>query len=641
MENILNSLNRKLIIKCLEKYTATALLVITLHLFVNNVSAEVTSVSFERQNGFLPKQTNLRKWDSPVVSDLDGDGYPDLILNDHGYSIKVVWNNKGVFSEPQDLLMGDAHGVSIGDFNKDGNKDIVISRGGGSGSNARNSIIYSVTKQRVFSRLKDFAQPLVNMRGRTVKFHDFDQDGDLDLLNFAYPSKEKNGDSENYIYENHKGELVLANTLPRSFQDGQKTLISDIDQDGQFDLLMYGFKDAKIYLGKEQLSFKDATSSVFDLPITDVTGALQLDYDNDGDFDLFLTRGADFPKNTRIYNKQAKRLGFYTKRGPFDILLIGVGDKLSIENLQSQWPNKNIYIGESGYKYEFSGETHSGRDITFLSSDSLGFPQTRDQKGTYIGYVGNGNWRFAGNFFSPHTGVFNGVSSYINNPTESDILNPRKGSTSSLGDTESMPDLLLQNKSGKLFTKAIKNDSISNEKAATQNMAVSSADFNNDGFEDLVIIERGTLLSPIKLDIRLNNGKGQFISAPQNFGASTEIGSIGMAVQTLDFNLDGKVDILIGNERGKWHLFKNKTLTAGKYFSMNIPPSPKFKASPQGAIVALRSCSKTQLRMVGNGGAMYSQNADHYVHFGVGECEKGSISVTWTNGEKSNKTVSF
>jgi len=179
------------------------------------------SIRFEEVKRDFPiEDKNLRKWDAPVIADLDQDGYPDVLLNDHGFGIRVCWNNKGHFSKPYDIIMGDLHGISIGDFDFDGNLEIIVSRGGGSGSNARNSKIFRVNPQREFTALPDFHEPLALMRGRTVQFIDGDKDGDLDLLNFAFPDKSKNGKSENYIYENNgEGQLLLSSTLPPSKSD--------------------------------------------------------------------------------------------------------------------------------------------------------------------------------------------------------------------------------------------------------------------------------------------------------------------------------------------------------------------------------------------------------------------------------------
>ena len=203
---------------------------------------------------------------------------------------------------PYDIIMGDLHGVTVGDFDFDGNIEVVISRGGGSGSNARNSKVFRVDKQRNFSALADFKVPLELMRGRTVKFVDGDNDGDLDLLNFAFPDKDKKGKSENYIYQNDgQGQLILSSGLPPSQRDGQKTLLTDFNNDNIADILLYGHGKVKAYQGKWRSYFSGSNECYTSLLIIEeVTGIVEFDFDNDGDFDLFFTRGKEFRNRRNI-----------------------------------------------------------------------------------------------------------------------------------------------------------------------------------------------------------------------------------------------------------------------------------------------------------------------------------------------------
>ena len=95
----------------------------------------------------------------------------------------------------------------------------------------------------------------------------------------------------------------------------------------------------------------------------------EIDFDNDGDFDLLFTRSKEFEIGETFYDKETKVLGFFTKRGKFKFEDLEVGDVLNLENFQSQWPNADTYfIGESGYDYKFPGETHSGKNIKLVKS---------------------------------------------------------------------------------------------------------------------------------------------------------------------------------------------------------------------------------------------------------------------------------
>ncbi|MDC0177433.1 CRTAC1 family protein [Polaribacter sp.] len=594
--------------------------------FINVKSTNAQNDSFKEVFKEFPRQEkNLRKWDSPVVADLDKDGYNDLLINDHGFGIQVLWNNKGKFAKPYDIIMGDLHGVSVGDFDNDGHLEVVMSRGGGSGSNARNSKIFKV-KGRKFIPMADFTEPLALMRGRTLKFVDLDNDGDLDLLNFAFPDGAKKGASENYIYENNGvGELILHSTIPASRVNGQKALTTDFNNDNVMDIILYGYENVITYQGNGDLTFTDVTKKVLPFDIDEVTTIAEIDYDNDGDMDLFFTRGTEFKKGETFYNKETKDLGFFSKRGVLELDDFVSGEILELENFQSQWPNNDTYyIGEASYDYEFKGETHSGKDIRLNMSDALGFPDKlnyQEKKGWYIGYVGNQKWRVSGFLWAPVTGVIHNVKNY----TES--KHP-KGKN----------DILLENK-GTKFIDVTKKANVFLEE---HTMAVTVADYDNNGYKDLLVIRRGKLVYNNESILYLNNGNSNFTKAENHKIITKDLGGIGMAVESIDYNKDGKVDVVIGDERAKWHLFKNDLgdANSNKSLTIEVKNSKKGNISPLGALVTITSCRNTQIQRVGTSASQYSLNHNTFVHFGLGNCSKTvKVKVTYSNGEVIEETV--
>lgn len=566
----------------------------------------------EMQSDFKRENKNLRQWDAPVVADLDQDGYPDLLLNDHGFSIRVMWNNQGKYAKPYDLIMGDVHGISVADFDQDGLNEIILARGGGSGSNARNSKVFRVEKKRRFTEVADFDIPLENMRGRTVKFVDLNNNGQLDLLNFAFPDQAKKGQSENYIYKNdNNGQLQLVNQLPAIKADGQKTLVTDFNNDGLADIILYGFGAVKVYQGKGNFNYIDVTDKVFDQPLLNVTSVAEIDFDNDGDFDLFFTRGKEFEGGDAFYDAASQVWGFFAKRGEFQFDHLKMGDVFQLENFQSQWPHKSLYIGESGYEYEYLGETHSGRDIRLVNSDALGFPDKRDKKGAYIGYIGNQQWRVAANIFSPMTAIVRGVKSY---PAQK--VAP------------GLKDVLLENVNG-VFKDVTTAQQILD---VEHSMGSAIGDFNNDGYTDILVVPRGNLVSPIHSTLLLNQGqKRGFIKSSTHNIITPELGAIGMSAQVVDYNLDGKIDVVVGNDRGKWHLFKNQLKGSENHF-VTINVGKHKQVSSLGALVTVKACGQQQIQKVGATSAAYSLSFNSIVHFGLGACQKiEQIKVTWSD----------
>jgi len=603
----------------------TILLSTVIIVFITNDLVAQTTFS-EQFKAFPRQEKNLRKWDSPVSADLDRDGHQDLLINDHGYGIQVQWNKNGAFSRPYDIIMGDIHGVAVGDFDSDGNIEVVMSRGGGSGSNARNAVIFRVSKQREFTILPDFKIPLAFMRGRTVAFTDGDNDGDLDLLNFAFPAASKKGASENYIYENNgNGQLILNGMFEASKRNGQKIHIVDFNSDNTSDLIVYGNRQVKAFQGNGDLTYTEMTDRVFPYPIDHITSISQIDFDNDGDLDLYISRGNEFKKGQSFYNEKTQELGFFTTRGEFQLDDLEVGEILTLENFQSQWPNnETFYIGEASYSYEFTGETHSGKDIQLVNSNAFGFPihpKFKDKTGWYIGYVGNQKWRIAGYLWAPATGVVHNVKNY-------------KSETYSNGPS----DVLLENRNG-IFKDVTKKKNIFHE---GHTMASEVADINNDGYKDLIVVPRGEMVFDNELLLFINQAGKSFQKATKHGLTTHDSGAIGMAIGVIDYNNDGQVDVVLANERGKWYLFKNNLNISNNndFLTIHVGKAPKKKTSSLGAVVKLKSCNGIQTHVVGSSSSQYSQGLNNAVHFGLGNCTGPvSIEVTWSNGEKTKTST--
>ena len=562
------------------------------------------------------ENANRRKWDNAVIADLDKDGYLDLLLTDHGFSIKVYWNNKGKFGKGIDILVGDTHGIGVADFNEDGEIDILVSRGGGSGANARNAKLFHVKTNRKIVAGKEFNEPLIKMRGRTSKFFDGDNDGDLDLLLYGFPGNKAEKNVPSYVYENDgKGDLTLKTQLPKTNVDGQKLLVTDVNNDNIPDFILYGDGHVKAFQGNGDLTFKEVTDSVFPRKITDVTTVTEIDYDNDGDFDLFLTRSKDLTIGETFFDEKTKTFAFYTKRGKFNFGPFQIGHILDLKNYQTGWPDQDIFIGESAYKYEHPSEYHSGQDIKLVSSNALGWPDNQDKKGLYIGYIGNGEWRIAGNTWSPTTGAIKGVASYPKYKHQAGIS-----------------DVLLENKQGKFVDVTKKSGLFLNE----HTYASAVGDFDNNGYQDIFVVRHGDLSTSNKQLLFLNSGKGKFVKEANHGVISQELAAIGLGAETFDYNLDGKLDLIYANERGKWHLYKNNLTLTDKtnFINLNIGHAPKNKTSAVGAVVKVKACGETHVARVGSSSSPYSQSLNNIVHIGLGSCTvTESVSVTWSNKE--------
>ncbi|MCX6301696.1 MAG: FG-GAP-like repeat-containing protein [Bacteroidia bacterium] len=266
---------------------------------------------------------------SVAWGDYDSDGDLDILLagdNGSGYSSKIYRNDAGVFTDDSVGLTGVYRSsVAWGDYDNDGDLDILLS--GHSGSNYV-SIIYR-NDAGVFT---DISAGLTGVNGSSVAWGDYDNDGDLDiLLTGEYYDTEWHIISK--VYRNDAGVFTDINAGLTGVSYGSVTW-GDYDNDGDLDILLVGGWNSKIYRNDNGI-FTDINAG---LEGTYGGSAAWGDYDSDGDLDILLT-GSGVSK---IYNNNAgvftgidaglaeinygsATWGDYDNDGDLDILLTGAG----------------------------------------------------------------------------------------------------------------------------------------------------------------------------------------------------------------------------------------------------------------------------------------------------------------------------
>lgn len=593
---------------------------------------------FTKTQGVIPfGDLYTRKWGAAVVSDIDKDGWEDVITTQHGTNALIYWNNKGQFSEPTVLIRGDTHGLGVSDYNGDGKMNIVVAQGGGDGDNPRRPVYFSVDQNRKIERLGTFDHFRPG-RGRSIKFIDSNRDAALDLFVTGYAPKKVKSLTTNQLYQNVNNELVDPITLniphdALSF----KALTTDVNNDGNIDVIVHGGRDLTLSTGNGDGTFTDATSEVFGklAKLKFVNSITEIDYDNDGDFDLFLNRSPYQFEEEAYYDPEKKNFAFFAFRDQFffDDLTIE-GDNLVIENIQETYATFDIRLGKNKKVVKADrDEKYSNGKLVIKPEDAMGWPNeknVKNLKGMHIGYLGDGKWRIGGY-------VKSRLSAVVKNVTSQPKEIKRKP----------LPPKLLENRNGQ-FVDVTKAMGININEQTTH---AAAGDFNNDGFVDLAITPYGNMAYPVEHMVFMNQAGKGFKQHQATGLTSEEVGATGLGVTTIDYNQDGRLDLVFGNERGRWYLAKNQLpeQQMGEFLVVNVEASPKANAQPIGARVDISACGKKQSQLVGASGEGFHHMLKSRLHFGLGDCQKvDQVKVTWTNGETKNhsniaagKTISF
>jgi hypothetical protein len=141
---------------------------------------------------FLPNASNFKITREILVADLNGDGYEDFFLNNHGEepisglfpgeqnAIYLYDVDSKKFIETLTVGKDFSHGSSVGDFNSDGKMDIFINNLGSIENTP--SYLLRQTSANVFERT-DLATSFVNSIGPLTGGLDVNNDGDWELAN--------------------------------------------------------------------------------------------------------------------------------------------------------------------------------------------------------------------------------------------------------------------------------------------------------------------------------------------------------------------------------------------------------------------------------------------------------------------------
>jgi len=164
------------------------------------------------------------------------------------------------------------------------------------------------------------------------------------------------------------------------------------------------------------------------------------------------------------------------------------------------------------------------------------------------------------------------------------------------------------------------------------------ADFDNDGLDDLWVVNGHTLedaddptrLRPQAMQLfRQIAGEGFFEVAEQACGALCEP-MVGRGGASADYDGDGRVDLVLVGHGEPVRLVRNST-PAGNAVRLRLrQPAPNTRAL--GARVQVSTTSGTQAKQIGASAAYLSQDGLDLA-FGVGAETHADVQIVWPDGE--------
>jgi len=297
---------------------------------------------------------------SVAWGDYNKDSYLDFVLtglHENEPIAKIYWNNgNNSFTEQVSSTLIGVYksSVVLGDYNNDGDLDILLAGATGTESSNLNPIckIYKNNGDNSFSEQSNIL--LNGIYSGSVDWGDYDNDGDLDIV---LTGKNNLNNPITKVHRNNgNGSFTEQTSIILQGVFNSSIAFNDLNNDGYLDIFMMGKNIeneiiAYIYFNTGNSSFIEQPTNAF---IGLVEGSVSFgDYDNDGYLDILITgiNSSNLPTTKLYRNNQDNSFieqsdifltgvssgsgifGDYDNDGDLDILLSGNTNSEFISNI--------------------------------------------------------------------------------------------------------------------------------------------------------------------------------------------------------------------------------------------------------------------------------------------------------------------
>jgi enediyne biosynthesis protein E4 len=488
---------------------------------------------------------------------------------------------------------------------------------------------------------------LLETTGCGVAWFDYDNDGWLDLF-FVNGTRlnglPKNQEATNRLYRNNRDGTFTDVTnkagLARSGW-GQGVCIGDFDNDGFEDLFISYYGKNALYKNNGKGAFTDVSvkAGVAGTKTRWGSGAAFVDYDKDGDLDLFVANYIDLDLKTAptpetgpcLYKGVMVACGPPGLEGGKNILyrnngdgtFVDVSDKAGITNT----------FGTYGLGVVIADLDNDAWPDIYVANDSAPAALYLNSKdGTFkdIGVEAGAAYSSDG---KPQAGMGVGIGDYDGDGLLDIFKTNFSGDTSTLYRN-------LGVKSGLLTFDDVTFTSGIGINTRWLGWGCGFVDFDNDGWLDIFLVNGHVYPEVEKLDTEagypqrkvlyrnLRNGNFKDITE-QIRGLLEPTASRGCAFG--DFDNDGDMDIVINPVNDNPVLLRTDVAVKNNWIGIKAI-GVKSNRTGVGARIKVVTENKTQIDEVRSGGSYYSQN-DLRVHYGLGNATKvKAIEVSWPSG---------
>jgi hypothetical protein len=471
-------------------------------------------------------------------------------------------------------------------------------------------------------------------------FFDFDGDGWLDVLLINGKDWQPKGrKSLHALYHNDRNgkftDVTRGSGLDVEMY-GLGVAVADYDNDGREDVYITALEGDRLFKNLGGGKFRDVTAAAGIHNASFGTSAAWLDYDRDGKVDLFVANYVQWSPDKDLWCSLDGATKSYCTPESYD----GTSSKLF----------RNISQGGDGKFQDVSRQagiaepTGKALGVTILDYDVDGWPDlfvANDTQPNKL-YRNRRNGTFA------EEGLEAGVAF-----GEDGVARGAMGADAADYDRSGRPHLLVGNFSNEMlalyhnegsgvFVDEAPASAVGRASLLTLTFGVFFFDYDLDGLLDLFaanghieeeigrVQPRVSYRQPPLLFRNLGNGRFEPVTA--KVGADLDRPMVARGAAYGDYDRDGDLDILITNNHGPAHLFRNDGGNRNRWLCVRTV-GKRSNRDGIGAVVRVTSASGRQWNTV-RSGSSYCSQSDLALTFGLGKDPKATVEVEWPSGVK-------
>jgi hypothetical protein len=509
-------------------------------------------------------------------------------------------------------------------------------------------------------------QFLLEEMGCGVALFDYDNDGWLDIFlvngTSLEPSQRDQHPTSYLFHNNRDGTFIDVTQKARLTRSGwgQGCCVGDYDNDGYDDLFVSYWGHNVLYHNNGNGTFTDVSEKAGVAGTGNAWGAgcCFLDYDRDGQLDLFVANYVNFdparaPKPGQAvycnYNDVPVPCGPQGFAGGTNILYRNRGDGTFADVSQESGisrpggPSSMVFVGRN---WQPTGSYGMGAVAADFDNDGWPDIYVACDSAPSLFYRNNRDGTFRETAVSAGCALDeNGVALSGMGVAVADYDGDGRLDLARTNFSEQVTTLYRNYGNGAFEDASIKAGLGINRKYL--GFGVGFLDFDNDGWKDL-FLANGHVYSQIagrKLHVNYKEPKvlyrnlrnGHFEDVSSKMGPALRVENLGRGCAFGDFDNDGDVDIIVNNLDGPPTLLRNDGGNKNNCMMIKCI-GMRSNRSAIGTRVKVTSGEHSQIDEVMSGSSYYSQN-DFRLHFGLGRASQAErVEVVWPSGVKESFT---